>query len=117
MAATPTTIRQYELGALAQELIAAEDIAPDQAQAEAEDQLAKLMAYADGWDDQTPAGSLDSEILDLAHTLMCAEGLTVDEALEEAERRSSSYLHYAQRWDSVAFEAGNDAALEGPGIC
>jgi hypothetical protein len=113
MAATPTTRRECELDALAQELIAAEDIAPNQAHAEAEDQLAELMAYADGWDDQAGASSLDPEISDLAHTLMRAEGLTVYEAIEEAERRGSSYLYYAHLWDSAALDAGNVEALDG----
>jgi hypothetical protein len=112
MAATPTITREHELDALAQELIAAEGITSQEAHAEAEDQLAELMAYADGWDDQTGASSLDPEIHDLADTLMRAEGLTIEDATLEAERRGSSYLHYARCWDNAALDAGNDAALD-----
>lgn len=44
---------------------------------------------------------------------MLDEGLPVHEAVTEAELQLGAYALVAYHWDNVAFEAGNDAALNG----
>jgi len=78
-----------------------------------QDAQAQVLEYL-GWDDQPPDESPQArEVIALAATLMIDEALPVHEAVAEAERRLEIYALMAHRWDCAAFEAGNDAALEG----